>query len=287
MSANPESDVIPSTDAIAFLKNRVAELERERRMMRGVLDALPHGLFWKDADLVIRGCNRVARQAIGLGDDDTKFIGLTDHDMPWNREQAEAFVAEDRDVMASRKAQSPTVSAARDANGETHWVEASKAPVFDDTGELIGVVGIFHDITEQQLAEQALAAEQRAAMLRISTPLLPVADGVVVLPLIGSLDPERAEQVMQALLAGVVEHRATTAILDITGLHTVDTSAAEALMRTARAIRLLGAEAIVTGVRPAVAQTLVTLGTELGGLVVLGDLKAGIRHALARRTART
>ncbi|HEY0133920.1 MAG TPA: STAS domain-containing protein, partial [Nannocystis sp.] len=119
-----------------------------------------------------------------------------------------------------------------------------------------------------------------------STPLLPVADGVIVLPLIGSLDPDRAEQVMQALLAGVVEHRATTAILDITGLQTVDTAAAEALMRTARAIRLLGAEAIVTGVRPAVAQTLVALGTELGGLVVLGDLKAGIRHALARRNAR-
>lgn len=85
MSETSESDVTASTDTIATLKNRVAELERERRMMRGVLDALPQGVFWKDTDLVFRGCNRAARQAIGLGDDDTKFIGLTDHDMPWNR----------------------------------------------------------------------------------------------------------------------------------------------------------------------------------------------------------
>ena len=149
------------------------------------------------------------------------------------------------------------------------------------------MVGTFRDISEQKQAEQANAQEQREVMLQMSTPLLPVADGVVVLPLIGSLDPERAEQVMHALLVGVTEHRATTAILDITGLHTVDTAAAEALVRAARAIRLLGAEAIVTGVRPSVAQTLVALGTELGDLLVLGDLKAGIRHALARRGART
>lgn len=286
MSSNSDAEVTPSTDAIATLRSRVSELEGDLRMMLAVLDTLPQGLFWKDANLVIRGCNRIGRQTIGVGADDAKFIGFTDHDFPWNREQADAFVAEDRAVMASRTAQTPTVSAARDANGETHWIEGSKAPIFDPSGEVIGVLGIFTDVTRQKLAEQAMAAEQRAAILRISTPLLPVADGVIVLPLIGSLAPERAEEVMQALLAGVVEHRATTAILDITGLQTVDTSAAEALVRAARAIRLLGAEAVVTGVRPAVAQTLVALGTELGDLVVLGDLKAGVRHALARRTAR-
>ncbi len=84
----------------------------------------------------------------------------------------------------------------------------------------------------------------------------------------------------------MVHHRATFAILDITGLHTIDADAAEGLVRAARAIRLLGAEAIVTGVRPGVAQLLVNLGTDLAGLVVLGDLKAGIAHALAPRASR-
>ena len=283
MSALPESEATPSADATASLEDRVAELERELRMTNAVIDALPQGVYWKDIDLRFRGCNKIGREAIGFND--MSFIGRTDFDL-WSREQAETFVKDDREVLADRRPRPSVVTSARDMQGEPHWVENAKLPVFGDSGELLGVVGIFRDVTEQKLAEQAMQAEQRATVLRMSTPMLPVADGVVVLPLIGSLDPDRAEQVMQALLAGVVEHRASTAILDITGLQTVDTSAAEALVRAARAIRLLGAEAIVTGVRPAVAQTLVALGTELGDLVVLGDLKAGIRHALARRTGR-
>jgi len=278
MSADPTAAASPA-DEIAALQVRVAGLEHELEAMQGVVDALPYGLFWKDTDLVYRGCNKLGLAATGL-DDRATFLGRTDFDMPWNREQAEAFVADDREVLAHRQAKPHIVESVRDANNFVRWVETFKAPVFGRAGELLGVVGTFRDISEQKLAEQATAAEQREAMLRISTPLLPVADGVVVLPLIGTLDPERAEQVMQTLLAGVVEHRARTAILDITGLHEVDTAAAEALVRAARAIRLLGAEAIVTGVRPGVAQTLVALGTDLGDLVVLGDLKAGIRHAL-------
>ncbi|HEY0137862.1 MAG TPA: PAS domain-containing protein [Nannocystis sp.] len=286
MPAEPATDAAPA-DALAASEARAARLEQQVRVMQGVLDALPYGLFWKDLELVYRGCNKLGFAATGLsGSEREKFLGRTDFDM-WQREQAEAFTADDREVLARREAKPHIVEAVRDATGATRWVETFKAPVFDAAGELLGVVGTFRDISEQKQAEQASAAEQREAMLRISTPLLPVADGVVVLPLIGELDPERAEQVMHTLLSGVAEHRATTAILDITGLHTIDATAAEALVRAARAIRLLGAEAIVTGVRPAVAQTLVALGAELGDLVVLGDLKAGIRHALARRAGRS
>jgi rsbT co-antagonist protein RsbR len=285
MSAEPKPDVAPA-DALAAAEARIAGLERQLALTQAVLEALPYGLFWKDTDLVYRGCNRLVLVATGAGERE-KLIGRTDFDMPWPREQAVAFTADDREVLTRREAKPHIIEAVNDGSGVTRWVETFKAPVFDASGELVGVVGSFRDISEQKLAEQASAQEQREAILRMSTPLLPVADGVVVLPLIGALDPERAEQVMQALLTGVVEHRATTAILDITGLHTIDTAAAEALVRAARAIRLLGAAAIVTGVRPGVARTLVALGTELGDLVVLGDLKAGIRHALARRIVRT
>ncbi|HEY0137861.1 MAG TPA: PAS domain-containing protein, partial [Nannocystis sp.] len=212
MSVTPEAEATLSADSTATLKARVVELERELRMAIGVIDALPQGVFWKDADLRLRGCNKVGRQVVGITND-MQFIGLTDFEMPYSREQAEAFVADDREVMARREARPPVITSAQGFQGETRWVEHTKAPIFGDSDELLGVVGIFRDITDQKLAEQATAAEQRAAMLRMSTPLLPVADGVIVLPLIGSLDPDRAEQVMQALLAGVVEHRATTAIL--------------------------------------------------------------------------
>lgn len=267
------------SDEVAALRARVADLERELRLAQGVLEAVPFALFWKDRDLVYRGCNRLGFAASGLSDLGS-FLGHTDYELPWNREQADAFVADDREVLASRQPKPHIVESLRDAAGRMSWVETYKAPVLDPAGEPIGVLGIFRDITEQKLAEQELADEQRATLLRMATPLLPVADGVIVLPLIGALDPDRAAQMMETLLAGVVEHRARTAILDITGLHTVDVAAAEALVRAARAIRLLGAEAVLTGVRPGVAQILVGLGADLGDLVVLGDLKAGIRHAL-------
>src|SRR4028119_1867243 len=120
MSVTSESEATPSADAIATLEARaggpgpgapppagaiatrearVAELERELRMTRGVVDALPFAVFWKDTDLVYRGCNKAGRQAMGLRDDEP-FVGCTDFELPWNREQAEAFVADDREVLA-------------------------------------------------------------------------------------------------------------------------------------------------------------------------------------------
>lgn len=269
------------SDATAALQARVAELERRLGVLQGVLDALPFGVFWKDTQLVYRGCNPIGFAASGL-DDITKFLGHTDDELPWNRDQADAFVADDRDVLARRAAKPHIVESVRDAHGNESWVETYKAPVLLSDGELAGVVGVFRDITAERRAEQAALSEQQEVMRQLATPLLPVAEGVVVLPLIGTLDPARASYVMETLLAGVVQHRAAFAILDITGLHTVDTAAAEALVRAARAIGLLGATAVLTGVRPGVARMLVDLGAELGDLVVLGDLKAGIQHALQR-----
>ncbi len=285
MSVDSASAPPDPADELTALRAQVGDLERKLGIVNAVLDALPFGVFWKDRELVYRGCNRIGLAASGLADT-AEFVGRTDFELPWNRTQAEAFVADDREVLTRRAAKPHIVESVRDAAGQVSWVETYKAPVFLADGELVGVVGTFRDITQSKLAEQAALNEQHEAMQRLATPLLPVADGVVVLPLIGTLDPGRAAYVMETLLAGVVHHRAKFAILDITGLHTIDTDAAAGLVRAARAIRLLGAEAIVTGVRPGVAQLLVDLGTDLGGLVVLGDLKAGIAHAIAPRPSR-
>ena len=127
---------------------------------------------------------------------------------------------------------------------------------------------------------------QRAALAELSTPLLPVADGVLVMPLIGAVDSTRAEMIMEALLAGVSAQRAHTVILDITGVREIDTWVASALLRAAASIKLLGAGTILTGVGPAVAQTLVHLGVDLGDLDTRGSLRAGIAAALRRGRAR-
>ncbi|NTV64638.1 MAG: STAS domain-containing protein, partial [Oscillochloris sp.] len=116
----------------------------------------------------------------------------------------------------------------------------------------------------------------------LSTPLLPLANRVLALPLVGTIDSTRAQQVIETLLHGVAEHQASTTIIDITGVHVVDTQVANALIHAAQAVKLLGAQVILTGIRPEVAQTLVSLGTNLGDIVTRGTLQEGIAYAMRR-----
>jgi rsbT co-antagonist protein RsbR len=106
---------------------------------------------------------------------------------------------------------------------------------------------------------------------------------VVVMPLIGTLDSRRTQQVIDALLSGIATSRAQVAILDITGVPIVDTQVANAIIRGAQSVKLLGAQVVLTGIRPEVAQTLVGLGADLSGLVTHSSLQSGIAYAMAHR----
>ncbi len=148
-------------------------------------------------------------------------------------------------------------------------------------------VTMFFDITEQKRQEEAQIAlqeqiieAQRAALRELSSPLIPLADNVVIMPLIGSIDSRRAQQVMEDLLEGVAHHHAETAILDITGVSVVDTQVANALIQAAQAVKLLGSQVILTGIGPTMAQTLVGLGADLSSIVTRGNLQSGIAYAL-------
>jgi anti-anti-sigma factor len=147
------------------------------------------------------------------------------------------------------------------------------------------------DLTAQRRAEETLRQSvqqqeqlraQSSRLAELSTPVIPIRDDILVLPLIGSIDSARAQLVMEAMLEGVARTRAHTAIIDVTGVTGIDTQVADALLDVARAVRLLGAEVIVTGIRPEVARTLVVLGTDLSSLVSKGTLQSGIAHAMAR-----
>jgi rsbT co-antagonist protein RsbR len=147
------------------------------------------------------------------------------------------------------------------------------------------------DITERKQAEearrQALAQEetirvQQATLAELSTPLIPLNEAVMVMPLIGAVDSARAQQVLETLLQGIASSGAQVAILDITGVAVVDTQVANALIRAAQAVKLLGAQVVLTGIRPEVAQTLVGLGADLSGIVTRSSLQSGIAYATAR-----
>jgi anti-anti-sigma regulatory factor len=140
---------------------------------------------------------------------------------------------------------------------------------------------------QQQLRDQqAIIRSQQESLLELSTPLIPITDTVVAMPLIGALDSRRAQQVLTTLLDGIVETRATVAILDITGVPIVDTQVANALIQAAQAVKLLGAQVVLTGIRPEVAQTLIGLGVQLGDIITMSNLQAGISYATRKEPAR-
>ncbi|WP_432752037.1 STAS domain-containing protein [Streptomyces sp. JL2001] len=132
-------------------------------------------------------------------------------------------------------------------------------------------------------AGEELIARQRQQLLEVATPVINLWEGVVAVPLIGTLDSARSQVVMESLLDAIVDQRARYAILDITGVPTVDSLVAQHLMKTVAAARLMGAECIVSGIRPAIAQTIVHLGIDLSSVITRTSLADALAHALARQ----
>jgi DNA-binding LacI/PurR family transcriptional regulator/anti-anti-sigma regulatory factor len=132
-----------------------------------------------------------------------------------------------------------------------------------------------------RLQQEVIEAQQRSIQ-ELSTPIIPVLEGVIVMPLIGSIDTLRARDVTRSLLAGIREHNAKVVILDITGVPIVDSGVAAYLNKTVQAARLKGARTIVTGISEAVAETIVDLGIDWSGIETLRDLRTGLRAAMGQ-----
>jgi rsbT co-antagonist protein RsbR len=155
----------------------------------------------------------------------------------------------------------------------------------DARGVLEGIVCVARDLTESQRLEQERwqihEAMQRQAILvdELSTPLIPITDRIVIVPLIGTLDEHRTRQLTETLLHGVTSRGARVAIIDITGVRTMSHPAIQGILDAMQGLRLLGAEVVLTGVRPETATTLMDLGVDLRGLITFGTLERGIAYA--------
>ena len=133
-----------------------------------------------------------------------------------------------------------------------------------------------------QKGREEIINRQQQSMLELSTPVVTLWKGILALPLIGTLDSERTQVVMESLLKRIVETGASIAILDITGVPTVDTLVAQHLLKTVAAARLMGADCIISGIRPQIAQTIVHLGVDLNSVVTKATLADAFAVALAR-----
>ncbi|EYF08191.1 RsbR, positive regulator of sigma-B [Chondromyces apiculatus DSM 436] len=194
---------------------------------------------------------------------------------------------DDRDRVIAELAALPTTGACcreyrwQRKDGTYRWVHDQTQLLRDAEGLPLEAVGSWQDVTARKEAERTIE-QQAAALVELSTPLIPIHDQILVMPLIGMVDSRRAAQVMSTLLDGIAERSARFVILDITGVGIIDTKVADALLRAARAARLLGVEVILTGIRADVARTLVALEVDLRELLTFGKLQDGILHAMRR-----
>ncbi len=265
------------------------EQQRQRHtFMQALADRSPLGIFAKRVDGRYLYAN--VEFARSIGRTPAEIIGEDDFAI-FHPDIAMMLRRHDADVIDAGIPLTREDAGVGPDSGRAYW--SLKFPLRDRSGELLAICGIIHDITslregERERAElqQQIIDSQRQTLDELSSPLLPVADGVLVMPLVGTIDDTRSRQIMEALLTGVVEQRARTVILDVTGVRSLDSHAAEALVGAAQAARLLGARAILTGIRPEVADTLVALGVDLRGLITLGDLRSGVARALQPRKGR-
>lgn len=158
---------------------------------------------------------------------------------------------------------------------------AAQLDVMTRASSLLDNLGLFVMEVHQKVREGVILRQQQE-MLELSTPVVKLWDGVLALPIIGTLDSSRTQTIMESLLERIVETGSEIAIIDITGVPTVDTLTAQHLLKTVTAARLMGAECIISGIRPQIAQTIVHLGVELGDVVTKASLADAFKIALQR-----
>jgi rsbT co-antagonist protein RsbR len=268
-------------------RKETEELRRSQALLNTLIELSPAVIHIRDLAGRFLLANRKVEALFGLSRE--QVVGKVDQEI-LEPETIRALRQNDQTVIEG--GQPVWIEETLHQGGEPRTYLSIKFPLHDEHGKCFAIGGISTDITERKRAEEERTAlqerlieAQRAALRELSTPLIPIAEGLLVMPLIGTVDSQRAQQLMDALLAGVAAQRAHTVIIDVTGVEVVDTAVANALVQASQAVRLLGAEVVLTGIRPEVAQTFVGMGADLSSILIHGSLRSGIASALRREGA--
>lgn len=166
------------------------------------------------------------------------------------------------------------------------------SPIRDESGTVIGCIAVVEDATDRMKLQDELRAqldvvrEQSATIQALGTPILKVWEGVLCLPIIGTINRDRVTEMAETMLQAIIRERAKFALIDLTGVEVVDTSTAQNLLQLFQSARLVGTEALLCGLRPAVAQTIVSFGMELGGVRTMRTMQEALRFAIDRLSDR-
>ncbi|WP_437759893.1 PAS domain-containing protein [Sorangium sp. So ce1389] len=323
MQPDPENE-IPLGEQVVALRRRVTELEQELAEARrgqetrrddvqvhrgdallsrffsvepsgqiALLDAIPAMVFFKDRDHRYLAVNKAYAEHYRISAE--RIIGKRDEEI-FVPEVARSYHDNDEAIMADGTPRLNVELRWRLEDGSDGWTLENNVPFRDADGRVIGMVGVVVDMTARKRMEEALrrtesdllASQWRLleTITALSTPILPIDHGVLVLPIVGHLDSARSNQLMTTLLQGVERHNAEFVIIDLTGVPLIDSSIACHLLRTVQAATLLGAQCVLVGMSAATAGSLASTGEALEELILLRDLRAGVRYAMSRRRAR-
>jgi rsbT co-antagonist protein RsbR len=297
-------------------KNKL--LATDSWLFRSLLAKVPDYVYFKDRESRFIAANQAHATSFNLQSAD-EMVGKSDFDF-FAEEHARSAYEDEQKVIQTGQIVTLEEQETR-PDGSIAWVLTVKMPLIKE-GKIVGTFGISKDITDRRQAEedikelnrtletrvqertseleheiserkkaeeehsrlqQEIIDTQRQAIHELNTPIIPLVEGIIVMPLIGMIDSMRANDIMRGLLAGITIHKANIVILDLTGVAIVDTNIAGHLNKTIQAAKLKGAEIFVTGMSDAVAETIVDLGITWGDAETLSDLQAGFRRALQKQ----
>jgi PAS domain S-box-containing protein len=282
--------------AFGYVVLRYRLFSAEELVTELVLGNLRDGMVVLRADLVVLSCNQRAADLLGISRRsvpdqhiDAVLSGSLFPETAWRNLG-----------FAVQQGLTATDEARYTVEGSERVVVNEVTPIYDALRRVQGYVWMIRDVTELRHSQQETQARNRELQdalneLEITTevqgrlletvrtlaaPAVPVMEGIIVMPLSGQIDSERAQRVMNNLLLGIGDYEAKIAIMDVTGVPVVDTAVAQYLVQAARAATLMGCRTFLVGIRPEIAQVIVELGIDMGGLATFGDLQSGIEHGL-------
>lgn len=286
---NDPSTIQELQATIAQQAEQIAELQAKLDLFQTFIDAFPNPMSMLEVLPNGRYSLAIANKAYLSGFESPDIIGKDLKELA--HEEELASVQRMYEDCLQHKTIQVYEMTYPNPEGGLYWLLNTCMPVVDPEDQKIShIVCSIQDVTERKYRElqekeaineqQSLIEQQAEVLAEISTPLLSISDSTMVMPLIGVIDTHRINNLVTTLLNGVSENRARTVILDITGVPFVDTQVANAIIRSAQAVKLLGATIILSGIRPEVAQVLVGLGIDFSHMVTCSTLQAAIALAL-------
>lgn len=285
-----------SVEQATELERAVVSLERQKGVLSAMLNAISDGLIATDTQGNMTHFNPAAAQITGMGKADSRpdgwpatygiFLpdGVTPYpgnDLPLSRALRGEVVKNEEFFL--RNPQRP----------DGVWLSSTTCPIRDEAGVQFGAIAVFRDVSERKRWEREMEEKliqererndalerMRAVVAELSTPILEVWDDVLVLPVIGVVDESRSTDIMAKVLEEVQQRGCKFVLIDITGMDVIDTGIADRFLKIAAAVGMLGARCFLTGVRPTVAQTLVSLGVDLSAVATRRNLKHGLRECI-------